>query len=74
MRALHKLQLAYARARLARGKIRNARPYRFDNPDDAAEWDDAAMFLDRAMNAIDTLIVRQKRWEKANAASCDTHP
>jgi hypothetical protein len=37
---------------LARGKVRNARPYAAQNPD----WNEAEMHLDRAMNAISRLL------------------
>jgi hypothetical protein len=63
MTRLHKLELALARAKNARGKLRNARPYGEVEP----EWDDAERYLDQALNTIEMLIVWQKQWMKETA-------
>lgn len=66
MTRLHKLELAYARARIARGKLRNARS---TLPKGAwtSEWDSAERLLDGALRCIDGLIIREKQRMKEAA-------
>lgn len=58
MRRIHKLELALARARNARAKLRNAGALSGEDHSDRIDFDEAEQLLDRSMMVLERMLER----------------